>query len=174
MTNRFTQATVLALAMAGACKHDAKPAGGAAAGSAGPTTAGAPSGGVVLKDPDGDCKPFSDPSITKPPAAGTVFGNGQTLSLEYDGSKSEASSSLFYRTFFFDAEGTLRPISGGPFDGMTKGIFSTNAKVFESNANGRPGCVKVGTVINTKMGSDGMTGTQVPLGTYPIKYDIGQ
>lgn len=165
MTTTFTLSVITALSLLGACKQEPTASGG------GPTAGVAPSSSN-LKDPGGQCKPFSDPSITKGPPAGAVFGNGQTITIEYDGSKSKEGDSVFYQLLYFNVQGSLLPIGGAPFTGQTKGTFTTDHKVFESNAAGRPGCMKVGIVQDVAMGSDGFTGKQVELGTYPIKFEI--
>lgn len=127
-------------------------------------------GGVAIKDPEGFYKPFSDASITKPPEANMVFGNGQTLTIEYDGSKSKEGDSVFYQITYVDREGSVRPITGGSFDGVTRGTFSTNKKLYESAADGRPGFMEVSIVQNAKVvgGDQGVTGQNVRLGVYPI------
>ncbi len=134
------------------------------------------SSGVAIKDPGGTYKYFSDPSITKQPQKGAVFGNGQTISLEYDGSKSKEGDSMFYQLYYVDTEGSVRQMTGGPFEGNTKGTFSTNSKVYTSDAAGRPGFMEVSIVQNVKVvgGETGITGTNVKLGMYPIKYEISK
>lgn len=134
------------------------------------------SGGSAIKDPDGTYKYFSDASITKPPQKDAVFGNGQTISIEYDGSKSREGDSVFYQLFYVDKEGSVRPVTGGPFDGTTKGAFTTDSKVFTSEADGRPGFMEVSIVQNVKVGGgeQGITGTRVKLGVYPIKFDVSK
>jgi len=134
------------------------------------------SGGAAIKDPDGYYKYFSDPSMTKPPPKDALFGNGQTIAIEYDGSKSEELDSVFYQLFYVDKEGSVRPVTGGPFEGMTKGTFTTNSKVFTSEADGRPGFMEVSIVQNVKVvgGEQGITGKKVKLGMYPIKFDVSK
>jgi len=134
--------------------------------------------GVKIKDPDGFYKYFSDPSITKPPQKDAVFGNGQKISIEYDGSKSSEKEGdiVFYQLSYVDTEGDVRPVTGGPFDGITKGTFSTDSKVYTSEADGRPGFMKVSIVQNAKVvgGEQGVTGTHVKLGMYPIKFEVSK
>lgn len=134
--------------------------------------------GVTIKDPAGYYKYFSDPSITKQPQKDAVFGNGQKISIEYDGSKSTETEgdSVFYQLSYVDTEGEVRPVTGGPFDGMTKGTFSTDSKVYDSDADGRPGFMEVSIVQNAKVvgGEQGITGTRVKLGMYPIKFDVSK
>jgi hypothetical protein len=135
------------------------------------STQATPSAGdVAIKDPAGFYKLFSDASITKPPESNLVFGNGQTFTIEYDGSKSKEGDSVFYQITYVDPEGSVRPITGGSFDGVTRGTFSTDKKVYESAADGRPGFMEVSVVQNAKVvgGDQGVTGQNVRLGVYPI------
>lgn len=138
--------------------------------------AAASSGDVVIKDPEGFYKPFSDASITKPPASNMVFGNGQTFTIEYDGSKSKEGDSVFYQITYVDPKGSVRPITGGSFDGVTRGTFSTNKKIYESAADGRPGFMEVSVVQNAKVvgGDQGVTGQNVRLGVYPITIETSK
>ena len=135
--------------------------------------------GVKIKDPDGFYKYFSDPSITKPPQKDAVFGNGQKITIEYDGSKStekEGDILVFYQLSYVDKEGEVRPVTGGPFERITKGTFSTDSKVYTSQADGRPGFMEVSIVQNAKVvgGEQGVTGTHVKLGMYPIKFEVSK
>ncbi|MBA2734647.1 MAG: hypothetical protein H0U54_17435 [Acidobacteria bacterium] len=142
------------------------------------TSSSSQTSGVTIKDPDGTYKYFSDPSITKQPQKDAVFGNGQTISIEYDGSKSKegGGDSLFYELYYVDTEGSVRVMTGATFDGITKGTFSTNSKVYDSDADGRPGFMKVIIVQNAKFvgGEQGFTGKEVKLGMYPIKFEISK
>ena len=132
----------------------------------------------TIKDPAGYYKYFSDASITKQPQKDAVFGNGQKISIEYDGSKSteKEGDSVFYQLSYVDKEGNVRPVTGGPFDGITKSTFSTDSKVYTSEADGRPGFMEVSIVQNAKFvgGEQGVTGTHVKLGMYPIKFDVSK
>jgi hypothetical protein len=140
------------------------------------TSSSSQASGVTIKDPDGTYKYFSDPSITKQPQKDAVFGNGQTISIEYDGSKSKEGDSVFYKLHYVDTEGSVRPVTGGPFEGQTKGTFSTNSKVYTSQADGRPGFMEVSIVQDAKVvgGEQGITGKNVKLGMYPIKFEISK
>ncbi len=142
------------------------------------TSSSSQTSGVAIKDPNGYYNYFSDPSITKQPQKDAVFGNGQTISIEYDGSKSKegGGDSVFYQLSYVDPEGNVRPVTGGPFEGMTKGTFSTNSKVYTSQADGRPGFMEVSIVRNAKFvgGEQGVTGEKLKLGMYPIKYEISK
>ncbi len=134
--------------------------------------------GMKIKDPTGHYNYFSDPSITKQPQKDAVFGNGQKITIEYDGSKSaeKEGDSVFYEFSYVDTEGDVRPLPGGLFDRVTKGTFSTDRKVYTSDADGRPGFMEVSVVQNVKFvgGEQGFTGTHVKLGMYPIKFEVSK
>ena len=120
-----------------------------------------------IKDPNGFYKPFSDASVTQAPAKDMKIGNGQLVSISYDGSK--GGPSVFYQLSYIDPEGNVRPITGGPFDAKGNGVFTRDIKVFTSEANGRPGFIEVSTVAGS-----GMSGTPVKLGTYPVVFEISK
>ncbi len=141
-----------------------------------PASSSAETPAPVVKDPEGTYKYYSDASITKQPPKGALFGNGQEISIEYDGSKSKEGDSVFYQLSYVDTEGNVRPVTGGPFEGTTKGTFRTDSKVYTSGADGRPGFMEVSIVQNAKVvgGEQGVTGTRVQLGMYPIIFDVSQ
>ena len=120
-----------------------------------------------IKDPSGFYKPFSDASITKAPEKDMKIGNGQLVSISYNGSK--GGPSLFYQLSYVDPEGNVRPMTGGPFDDKGNGLFTRDIKVFTSDANGRPGFMEVTTVSGA-----GMAGKIVKLGTYPVVFEISK
>ena len=126
-----------------------------------------------IKDPSGDYKLFSDPSITKPPAKDEVLGGGKPISIEYDGSKSKEGSSLFYKTYRVDKDGVVRLITGSSFTGITKGTFTTSDKVFDADADGRPGflevfIIKASATDSAAGGSSAVDSTPIKLGMYAI------
>lgn len=131
---------------------------------------------VKIKDPQGTYKYFSDPSITKQPQKDALFGTGQTISLEYDGSKSkEEGEVLFYALYYVDTEGNVQRLTAGSFEGRTRGTFTTSDKASNYLSSGRPGFMEVSIVTNAKLSLGGGTsssGTEVKLGMYPIKYDV--
>lgn len=130
---------------------------------------------VTIKDPNGDYKLYSDPSITKQPTKDMVIGNGQLVSLEYDGSKSEEGSSLFYDLYYVDTTGAVIPMTGGTLEGDTKGTFSRDIMVFTSDAHGRPGFMEVTTVTDSGLDSEGkITGKNVKLGMYAVKFQVAE
>lgn len=127
-----------------------------------------------IKDPNGDYKLFSDPSITKPPTKDEVLGGGKAISLEYDGSKSKEGSSLFYKTYYVDKENEVHMITGSSFSGITKGTFTTSDKVFDSSADGRPGflevyIIKAAATDASAGGPSALDSTPIKLGMYAIK-----
>ena len=127
----------------------------------------------VIKDPSGYFKPFSDASITRPPESNPVFGTGQTFSFEYDGSKSKEGDSVFYEISYVKPDGAVIRASNGSFDGTTRGVFSTDKKIYDSAADGRPGFIEVSVVQNAKVvgGNTGITGGFLRLGLYPIRIE---
>jgi hypothetical protein len=134
----------------------------------------------TVNDPNGDYKLFSDPSITKHPDDGVKFGNGQTLSFEYDGSKTnnDPSATLSYQLYYVAENGSVQPMGGGNMEGEGgKGIFKTaeGDKVFNSLAKDRPGFFELQGTYGTSLSeTEGIKGTNVKLGMYAIKFDIGE
>ena len=101
---------------------------------------------AALVDPDGTYALFSDPSVTKHPAEGFVFGADEPFSIDYDGSKSENNeyATLSYQLYYIQDDGTVVNMTGGNLEGKGgKGTFSTDSKVFTSDADGRKGFVEV-------------------------------
>jgi hypothetical protein len=133
---------------------------------------------VALDDPNGDYKLFSDPSVTKHPEDGAVFGNGQVLTFEYDGSKTnnDPDATLSYQLYYIQEDGKVQPMGGGNVEGEGgKGVFKTaeGDKVFNSSAKGRTGFLELqGTYDSDISGSGQITGKNVKLGMYAIKFDI--
>lgn len=137
------------------------------------------SGEIKINDPDGSYKLYSDPSITKPPVTDFVWGNGQTLTLEYDGSKTTKNGevvegSLLYQTYYVEPNGNVQPMGGGVFEENTKGVFTTSSKVFASNADGRPGFIEVTVVQDSGIEDGQIQGKNVNLGMYRIKYEVAE
>ncbi len=127
---------------------------------------------VKLDDPNGDYKVFSDPSVTKYPEKGVEFGNGQTLTFEYDGSKTNNDSyaTLSYQLYYIQADGKVQPMGGGNMEGTGgKGTFTVSNKVFNSSAKGAEGFLELQGTYTT-----GTTGTNVKLGMYPIKFTVSE
>lgn len=136
---------------------------------------------TAVKDPNGDYKLFSDPSVTKHPESGVKFGNGQVLSFEYDGSKTnnDAYATLSYQLYYIDDKGSVHPIGGGNMEGEGgKGVFKTaeGDKVFNSSAKGKSGFFELQGTYGTGLSETGgiKAGTNVKLGMYSIKFDISE
>lgn len=128
---------------------------------------------VKVDDPNGDYKVFSDPSVTKFPEKNVEFGNGQILTFEYDGSKTnnDEYATLSYQLYYIQDDGKVQPMGGGNLEGKGKGTFSTaeGDKVFNSSAKGASGFFELIGTYTT-----GTSGTNVPLGMYPIKFTISE
>ena len=126
-----------------------------------------------LVDPDGVYNFFSDPSVTKYPEKNVEFGNGQTLTFEYDGSKTnnDEYATLSYQLYYIQDDGKVQPIGGGNVEGKGKGTFTTakEDKVFNSSEKGKNGFFELQGTYTT-----GTTGTNVKLGMYPISFDISE
>ena len=124
-----------------------------------------------LDDPSGDYAFFSDPSVTKYPENNSEFGNGQTLTFEYDGSKTnnDEYATLSYQLYYIQDDGKVQPMGGGNLDGKGMGTFTTSDKVFNSSAKDKSGFFELQGTYTT-----GTTGTNVKLGMYPIDFDISE
>lgn len=129
-----------------------------------------------LVDPDGVYKVYSDPSITKFPEAGVEFGNGQTLTFEYDGSKTNGDeyATLSYQLFYIQADGKVQPMTGGNLEGKNKGTFTVSDKVYNSSAKGANGFLELAGTYDTSASEGQITGKDVKLGMYPIKFTIAE
>jgi len=126
---------------------------------------------IKANDPNGDYAFFSDPSVTKHPENGALFGSGQTLTFEYDGSKTNNDdyATLSYQLYFIQDNGGVIAMGGGNIEGRGKGVFTMNNKVYASNAKNRSGFLEL-----TGTWTEGTKGTNVRLGMYPIKFDISE
>jgi len=127
------------------------------------------SSGIKLDDPTGLYNFFSDPSVTKYPEENAIFGNGETLTFEYDGTKTnnDEYATLSYYPYYIMDNGKVSPMGGGNVEGRGKGIFSVSNKVYDSSAKNKTGFLELkGTYIK-----DGV-GTTVTLGMYPIKFNV--
>jgi len=132
---------------------------------------------VKLVDPDGIYNFVSDPSVTKYPEANAVFGNGQTFTFEYDGSKTnnDEYATLSYQLYYIQDDGKVQPIGGGNLDGKGSGTFSTSDSVFDSAASGASGFFELQGTYDTSVDDNNkITGKNVTLGMYPIKIEIAE
>lgn len=130
---------------------------------------------VTLVDPDGVYDLFSDPSITKAPEAGVLFGNGQTLTWEYDGSKSENDpyAKLSYQLFYIQDNGDVQPMGGGNVAGENgKGTFTLSDNVFNSSAKGQNGFLELVVTWGTTFNGESYDSKEEKLGMYSVKYDV--
>ena len=128
-----------------------------------------------LVDPDGVYNFFSDPSVTKYPEKNVEFGNGQTLTFEYDGSKTnnDEYATLSYQLYYIQDDGKVQSMGGGNVEGKGKGTFTLSDKVFNSSAKDRNGFLELqGTYDTSASMTNGITGKNVKLGMYPIKFTI--
>lgn len=126
---------------------------------------------------DGVYKLFSDASITKAPEEGAKFGNGQTLTWEYDGSESEydETATLSYQLYYIQDDGKVQPMGGGNVEGEGgKGTFTLSNSVFNSSAKGKKGFVEL--IVNwaTKFDGEKYTGGQAKLGMYSVEFDVAE
>ncbi len=130
-----------------------------------------------LDDPEGVYNFFSDPSVTKYPEKNIEFGNGQTLTFEYDGSKTnnDEYATLSYQLYYIQDNGKVIPMGGGNVEGKGKGTFTLSDKVFDSSAKDRSGFLELqGTYDTSASMTEGITGKNVKLGMYPIKFTISE
>lgn len=130
-----------------------------------------------LNDPEGVYDYFSDPSVTKFPEKNVLFGNGQTLTFEYDGSKTnnDPAATLSYQLYYIQDDGKVQPMGGGNVEGKGSGTFTLSNKVFNSSAKDRSGFLELQGTSGTGISDSGqITGTNVKLGMYPIKFDVSE
>ncbi len=121
-------------------------------------------------------KLFADPSVTKFPAKDFVYGNGQKLSIEYDGSKSKAGDPVFFDLMMINPQGTVVQVGSDTFDGRTPDrIFSKSNKMFRSEVDGQSGFVEINIVQNAGLDANGkISGKNVMLARFPIKFEASK
>jgi hypothetical protein len=132
---------------------------------------------VKLNDPNGDYKLFSDASVTKHPSDNVKFGNGQTLTFEYDGSKTnnDEYTTLSYQLFYIQDNGSVIPMGGGNVEGRGKGEFTLSDKVFNSSAKDRKGFLELQATHDGKVSESGqITANTVKLGMYSVVFDVAE
>ena len=187
-----TKATALLLALGmavsiTACdskKDAAAPAGAAAvaASSAAPAAAAPAAASTAfdtvasLENANDPKKLFADPSVTKFPAANFVYGNGQTLSVEYDGSKSKAGDSVFFDLMMINPDGVVVQVGSNVFDGKVPDrVFTKSNKIFNSDVDGRSGFVEIKVVQNSGLDADGkISGKNLMIARFPIKFEASK
>jgi len=140
---------------------------------------GSPSASATpaLVDPNGEYTLFSDPSVTLKPDTGVLFGNGQTLTFEYDGSKTnnDEYATLSYQLFYVQDDGMVQPMGGGNVEGKGKGTFTLSDSVFNSNAANRPGFLELTGTYDTGVDDSGqIKGSNVKLGMYSVTFDVAE
>lgn len=121
-------------------------------------------------------KLFADPSISKHPVKDLVYGNGQTLSIEYDGSKSKTGEPVFFDLTMIRPDGIVVQVGSDTFDGKTPDrVFTKSNKVFNSDVEGRPGFVEINIVQNSGLDAKGqITGKNLMIGRFPIKFEASK
>lgn len=132
---------------------------------------------VALDDPEGTYKLFSDPSVTKHPANDVKFGNGQTLTFEYDGSKTanDPDATLSYQLYYIQDDGKVQPMGGGNVVGEGgKGTFTLSDKVFNSSAKDRQGFLELQGTYDSGITDGKITGKNVTLGMYSVSFDVSE
>ena len=129
-----------------------------------------------LENANNPKKLFADPSITKHPAKDLVYGNGQTLSIEYDGSKSKTGDPVFFDLMMVNPEGIVVQVGSDTFDGRTPDrVFSKSNKMFRSEADGRAGFVEIKIVQNVGLDANGkISGKNLMIGRFPIKFETSK
>lgn len=132
---------------------------------------------VKLDDPEGVYDFVSDPGVTKYPEANAVFGNGQTFTFEYDGTKTnnDPYATLSYQLYYIQADGKVQPMGGGNLSGRGSGTFSTSDSVFNSAASGASGFFELQGTYDTSIDDNNrISGSNVTLGMYPVKFEIDE
>lgn len=144
--------------------------------SSGSETANTATKEVALVDPDGVYDLFSDPSITQKPEDGVKFGNGQTLTWDYDGSKSENDeyAKLTYQLFYIQDDGKVQPMGGGNVEGSGSGTFTLSDSVFDSAAKDHKGFLELVVTWGTSFDGQKYTSKEEKLGMYSVTYDIAE
>ena len=182
--NSTLLAAVMAVSIT-ACDSKKEAAAPAAVSNAAPaaTTSTAPAAASTafdtvasLENANDPKKLFADPSVTKFPAANFVYGNGQTLSVEYDGSKSKAGDSVFFDLMMINPDGVVVQVGSNVFDGKVPDrVFTKSNKVFNSDVDGRSGFVEIKVVQNVGLDADGkISGKNVMLARFPIKFEASK
>ena len=129
-----------------------------------------------LENANDSKKLFADPSLTKFPSKDFVYGNGQTLSIEYDGSKSKPGDPVFFDLTRVNPEGVVVQIGSDTFEGKTPGtMFTKSNKIFKSDAEGRSGFVEINIVQNSGLDASGkISGKNLMIGRFAIKFEVGK
>lgn len=126
-----------------------------------------------IRDMVGEFRPFSDASITKHPADGAEFGNGQILTFEYSGAQSnkDPNAVIRYDLYYVTNDGAVVPLGGNQLDGQGSGVFTTPNSVYirQANTNGKDGFIRLTVTRQTMRGGQVFRTYTKRLGVYPIK-----
>ncbi len=162
-------AAVLAFAVTGCDSKKDAAAAPAAASAAFDTVAS-------LENANDPKKLFADPSVTKFPAKDFVYGNGQKLSIEYDGSKSKAGDPVSFDLTMINPQGVVVQIGSDTFEGRTPDkVFTKSNKIFKSEADGQSGFVEINVVQNVGLDANGkISGKNVMIARFPIKFEASK
>jgi hypothetical protein len=153
------------------------PASTASAASTAPAAASTAFDTVAsLENANNPKKLFADPSVSKFPSKDFVYGNGQTLSVEYDGSKSNPGDSVFFDLMMINPDGVVVQVGSNVFDGKVPDrVFTKSNKVFNSDVDGRSGFVEIKVVQNVGLDENGkISGKNVMLARFPIKFEASK
>jgi hypothetical protein len=145
--------------------------------AAAPATAPATFDTVANLDNANDPKKlFADPSVSKFPAKDFVYGNGQKLSIEYDGSKSKAGDPVFFDLTMINPKGVVVQVGSDTFDGRTPDrVFSKSNKIFRSEVDGQSGFVEINIVQNSGLDANGkISGKNLMIARFPIKFEASK
>ena len=179
--------SVVAIALLGTgcdAKKEAAPQTGAPTSAAPPTASVAavmPAPAAMdtvasLENANDPKKLFADPSVTKFPSKDFVYGNGQTLSIEYDGSKSKPGDSVFFDLMMINPDGVVVQVGSNVFDGKVPDrVFTKSNKVFNSDVDGRSGFVEIKVVQNVGLDANGkISGKNLMIARFPIKFEASK
>jgi hypothetical protein len=181
-TTPLLLAAVITFSMTGCdSKKDATPtaASSSAPAAAAPASASASAAFdtvTSLENANNPKKLFADPSVTKFPAKDFVYGNGQTLSVEYDGSKSKAGDPVFFDLMMINPQGVVVQVGSDTFDGRTPDrVFSKSNKMFRSEVDGQSGFVEINIVQNASLDANGkVSGKNLMIARFPIKFEASK
>jgi hypothetical protein len=107
----------------------------------------------VVSDPTGEWAIMRDPALRKAPEpCSTIGGSGSTV-LAYD---SAAGTSIGWETFYVGTDGVVHQGGSGFFQGR-EGTFETELGVFDTDADGKAGFLRLEALSNAKSDPTGVT-----------------